>query len=304
MLWHNRIWLCEPHAHFTSYLYRHLADTHKQEDQQPQERECAHAHSGSCCNCCCNCNSTSNDGSGSCSNSTTTNWAGTWEWEGGRVHKNKREGGHMRGKAGTRKDGQVHERGAGTWDWEGRQAHEREGGCTRWRGEDGCTRGREGTCAAPAAVIVPVPVGAPGQWWWQWWQQEWQQQGYYVAPIPLPPPPFIIYLVIQYLHKNMYITYFNENKPQVLYNTAWITVWVWVYLWQVMVCAGPGTVWENCTCGIPMFNLNGLKIRTVPEFLSVMHARSLDLTSITKWVMCTNEGPIGMISYNSISNTN
>ena len=27
----------------------------------------------------------------------------------------------------------------------------------------------------------------------------------------------------------MYITYFNENKPWVSYNPAWITVRVWVY---------------------------------------------------------------------------
>ena len=57
----------------------------------------------------------------------------------------------------------------------------------------------------------------------------------------------------------MYLTYFNENKqrvPKVPYNTAWITVRVRVYLWRVTVCAGSGTVWENPTRGIPMFNPN------------------------------------------------
>ena len=55
----------------------------------------------------------------------------------------------------------------------------------------------------------------------------------------------------------MYITYFNENKrqvPKVLRNTAWITVRVRVYPWRVTVCAGSGTVWENPTRGIPVFN--------------------------------------------------
>ena len=56
----------------------------------------------------------------------------------------------------------------------------------------------------------------------------------------------------------MYLTYFNENKQRVPYNTAWITVRVWVYPWRVTVCAGSGTVWENPTRGIPVFNPNYL----------------------------------------------
>jgi hypothetical protein len=55
----------------------------------------------------------------------------------------------------------------------------------------------------------------------------------------------------------MYITYFNENKqrvPKAPRNTTWIAVRVRVYPWRVTVCAGSGTVWENPTRGIPVFN--------------------------------------------------
>ena len=65
----------------------------------------------------------------------------------------------------------------------------------------------------------------------------------------------------------MYITYFNENKrrvPKVPQNTAWITVWVRVYPWRVTVCAGSGTVWENPTRGIPVFNPNCMHIPEEP----------------------------------------
>ena len=61
--------------------------------------------------------------------------------EGWRAHEIEREGGCIRGKAGTR---------------EGRWVQEREGRCMR----------RVGARTAPAAAIAPAPVGAPG-WWWR-----------------------------------------------------------------------------------------------------------------------------------------
>ena len=103
----------------------------------------------------------------------------------------------------------------------------------------------------------------------------------------------------------MYLTYFNENKqrvPKVPYNTAWITVRVWVYPWRVTVCAGSGTVWENPTCGIPMFNPKGRplpddyeriwalvdQLRRVTHPFDLAHISSTTASSIIIWWSCTN----------------
>ena len=67
----------------------------------------------------------------------------------------------------------------------------------------------------------------------------------------------------------MYIQHFNAKKPWVpkvpwiSLDTMWITVWYGSYLPQVMVYMGMGTVWENPTCSIPVWNPKWERVRWV-----------------------------------------